>query len=91
MPIKASAQKELRKTVKRTARNRAYLKQVKDTVKKLNKALAAKKTDEAKDLAAKAIKLLDKAAQKHMIHKNNAARKKSRLLISISKYYQATP
>lgn len=85
MPIKASAQKERRKTIKRTAHNRSYLKQVKDTVKNLHKAVTAKKADEVKALTAKAIKLIDQAAQKNMIHKNNAARKKSRLLAAIKK------
>ena len=80
MPIKKSASKELRKAKKRMAANRAYLKRVKDAVKKLNQALKTNKLEEVNELAGKAIQLIDKAAQKNMIHKNKAARKKSRLL-----------
>ncbi len=85
MPIKKSAIKELRKTAKRTAHNRTYMKKVKEAVRDARKAVVSKKLDEAKKLAQAAVQLLDKAAQKNMIHKNKAARLKSSLFQAIKK------
>ena len=85
MPIKKSAIKELRKTVKRTAHNRTYMMKVKEAVRDTRKAVVAKKIDEAKKLAQAAVQLLDKAAQKNMIHRNKAARLKSGIFQTIKK------
>lgn len=85
MPITKSAAKELRKTKKRAAANRAYLKKIKEALKQAQKAAKAKNTEEALAATKQAIKLLDKAAGRHIIHKNKAARKKSRLLAAIKK------
>lgn len=83
MPITKSAAKELRKAKKRAAANRAYLKKIKEAVKGAQKAAKAKNAESAQAAAKIAIKLLDKAARRHIIHKNKAARKKSRLLKAI--------
>lgn len=85
MPITKSAVKELRKAKKRAAANRAYLKKIKEALKRAQKAAKAKNAEEAQTAAKQAIKLLDKAASRHVIHKNKAARKKSRLLAAIKK------
>lgn len=85
MPITKSAIKELRKTKKRAAANRAYLKKIKEAIKGAAKAAKDKNAEEALAAARLAIKLLDKAAQRHIIHKNKTARKKSRLLKAIKK------
>lgn len=72
MPITKSAKKKLRKDKKREAENlklkKAYKKTVKNTKKNPNK----------KNLSESS-KVLDKAAKKGIIHKNKAARLKSRL------------
>lgn len=78
MPNKKSAEKELRKTVKRQAQN----KKVSDTAKKLIKDTI--KQVEAKDAKVKtgvraAIQAIDKMAKKGIIKKNTASRKKSKL------------
>jgi small subunit ribosomal protein S20 len=78
MPNKKSAEKELRKNVKRQANN----KKVSDHAKKLIKTTL--KQVEAKDVKAKAevrltIKAIDKLAKKGVIKKNTASRKKSQL------------
>lgn len=85
MPITKSAAKELRKAKKRAAANRAYLKKIKEALKAAQKAAKAKNAEGTQVAAKLAIKLLDKAAQRHIIHKNKAARKKSRLLAVIKK------
>ncbi|OGY91424.1 MAG: 30S ribosomal protein S20 [Candidatus Komeilibacteria bacterium RIFCSPLOWO2_02_FULL_48_11] len=85
MPIKQSAVKELRKTKKRTARNRSAKSNIKDALKKVTKALQSKDIVAARAAAQEAVKILDKAAAKHIIHRNKAARKKSRVFAAIKK------
>jgi len=57
----------------------------KDAVKAVRKAVVGKKKDEAAKLLPLAFKQLDKAAKKHVIHKNKAARLKSRLAKAAAK------
>jgi small subunit ribosomal protein S20 len=78
MPNIESAKKELRKGAKRNARNSNIEKNLKDLVKKSRKAIETKDV-KAKDLVAKTMKALDKAAQKGIIKKNTRDRRKSRL------------
>lgn len=85
MPIKQSAVKELRKIKKRAAHNRSAKSSIKDALKKVTKALQSKNIEAARAAAIEAVKILDKAAQKNIIHKNKSARKKSRLFASIKK------
>lgn len=73
MPNIASAKKNMRKSRAATVRNRAQRSALRTALKK---AKAADATPEAK-LAA--TKLLDRAARKGLIHKNNAARHKSKM------------
>lgn len=79
MPHTASAAKRLRKAEKRKAQNRAVAKVIKKKRKDVAEAL--KGTDAAKTAeSAKAVQqTLDRAADKGYIHKNKAARLKSRL------------
>lgn len=79
MPHTTSAEKALRQTAKRNARNRATKKAVKGQIKKFL-AIADEGTPEQKLAEFKAaVKKLDKAASKKVIHRNAAARKKSQL------------
>jgi small subunit ribosomal protein S20 len=74
-----SAKKRIRQNLKRRARNRARKDQIKQQVKSFLAALAAHDVPRAeKELAATASRL-DKVAAKNTIHKNTAARKRSRL------------
>lgn len=79
MPIKKSAKKELRKTKKRTIYNKA----VKDNLiwleRQFLKAIGDKDQKKAKEFLLKLQKYFDKAAQRDIVKKNRAARKKSRL------------
>jgi len=76
--------KRNRQTEKRNARNKAVRSELKTRVKR---AIAAAEQGEenAADAAKVAIKRLDKAATKGIIHKNAAARRKSRLQKRINK------
>jgi small subunit ribosomal protein S20 len=79
MPHTDSAWKRLRKTETRRKRNRTVAKNLKADRKVLVEAL--KGTDAAKttEAAGKVVISLDRAAAKGYIHKNKAARLKSRL------------
>jgi small subunit ribosomal protein S20 len=79
MPHTRSAKKSLRKSEKRRLHNRAVKKAIKTEIKKF---LALAKSGSAEELGAElkiAAKKLDKAAARHIIHRNMAARKKSQL------------
>ncbi len=76
MPNIRSAKKDLRRSAKRRLRNQAAKSMLKTLVKK---ARAAAGTDDAQEALRVACKMLDKAAERGIIHKNQAARRKSRL------------
>lgn len=58
-------------------RNKSVRSALRTSVRRFNEALDSGKNDEAKLLAAEATKKLDKAASKNVIHKNQAANRKS--------------
>lgn len=74
-----SAKKRIRQNLRRKARNRARKKQVKTAVRNVLDAIAAKDAEKARAELRAAIKKIDQVAAKGTIHKNAAARKKSRL------------
>jgi small subunit ribosomal protein S20 len=76
--------KRNRQTEKRNARNKAVRSELKTRVKRAITA-AEQGEENAADAAKAAIKRLDKAATKGIIHKNAAARRKSRLQKRINK------
>lgn len=73
-----SAQKELRKTKKRTIQNKAVKANLNYLEKKFLK-LVGKDKNEAKKIMTKIQQVLDRATKKNIIKKNTASRKKSRL------------
>jgi len=79
-----SAKKRVLITEKKTARNRMVKSALKTAIKKFEAAVSANNVAEAKELFAKAAKALDMAAQKGVVHKNMAARKKSRLAAKLN-------
>jgi small subunit ribosomal protein S20 len=70
--------KRNRQTVKRTERNKAVRSELKTRTKNAT-AAAAEGAENAEELARIAQKRIDSAASKGVIHKNAAARRKSRL------------
>jgi len=79
MPITKSAQKQLRKSRDRRLRNRAAKSSLRTAIKKVRAGLERGDTETAAKALAEATPLIDKAAGKGFIHKNAAARYKSRL------------
>lgn len=75
-----SALKAARVSERRRARNKPIVSAVRTFVGKANKAVVAKDPSGAPDAVLQAIKTLDRAAGKGVIHPNNAARRKSRLM-----------
>jgi small subunit ribosomal protein S20 len=74
-----SALKEIRKNEKRRVRNRLVRGRARTYLKRAARAIDSR-ADDAGDEIRAAIRALDKAAAKGIIHKNNAARRKSRLM-----------
>jgi small subunit ribosomal protein S20 len=66
-------------------RNRSGRTFVKTSIAKAEQLIAAKDTEAAQDEVVKAASALDKAAQKGIIHPNQAARRKSRLMRRLNK------
>ncbi len=85
MPIIKSAKKALRQSHRKQSRNVVYKKQIHDVKKDLEKAIKEGNTDKINELIVKFYKVADKAAKKNVIHKNKAARLKSRLSKKTSK------
>ena len=79
MPITKSAKKAIRVTSRKKVVNDARKKSMKDAIKKIEKAIKVAKGAEVAKLLPVAYQAIDKAVKAHIINKNNAARKKSRL------------
>ena len=79
MPIKHAALKQIRKDRPRRQRNQAVRSELKTLTKRLIGLLQAKQLDDAKTLLQLVSKKYDRAASAHVIHRNTAARYKSRL------------
>jgi small subunit ribosomal protein S20 len=72
--------KRNRQNIKRRARNRVYRGSARTYVKKARLAIESGDVEAARAAAIQAASALDKAAQKGVLHKNNASRRKSRLM-----------
>ena len=85
MPAKAkpkrnlSALKKARQAEKRKLRNKGAKSDIKTVIKKVEEAIASGNKEEAGKALIEAIKTINSAASKGIIHKNHAARKISRL------------
>ena len=79
MPNHKSAEKRVRQTVKRNAINTSNKSRLRTQIKKLRAALAAGNKELSQDLLTPTISTIDKAVNKGILHRNTAARYKSRL------------
>ncbi len=91
MPVIRSAKKAMRQSAKRKNRNYETRSKVKTAIKNIFKILQTGKKDEAEKMLQKAYSQIDKALKKNIIHRNTAARKKSRLAKAISKFQAPSP
>ena len=98
MPAKAqpkknlSAEKRARQSVKRNLRNRSVESGVKTVLKKVETALNTGNREDAGKALLQAVKALNKAASKGVVHRNTASRNISRLTKKVNAVPpQATP
>jgi small subunit ribosomal protein S20 len=85
MPNIASAKKRLRQNIATRDRNRSSRSFIRNRCKNVIKSVQAGNVEDAEKLFREAVKSLDQAGAKRIIHKNAAARKKSRLSAMIRK------
>jgi small subunit ribosomal protein S20 len=74
-----SAQKRVRQNENRRALNRWRLKGMREAIKEFNEQMLHGDSKKVQEALAKASKVIDRTASKGTIHKNQAARRKSRL------------
>lgn len=80
-----SAQKRHRQSIKRNARNQSIRSRVRTLVRRLREAVEKGDVEEATAGLRSATRAIDKAATKGVLHRNTAARKISRLTLSVRK------
>lgn len=80
-----SAKKRVLITQRNTERNTAFKTSIKTAVKKALACAASEDKEQLNALVSKVYQLCDKAVSKGILHKNTAARKKSRLTKAVNK------
>lgn len=84
-----SAAKRALQNEKRRQRNRRYISGARTAIKRARTALTSNSHDEtAQDAISRACAMLDRAASKGVIHRKNAARRKSRLMMAFNRARQ---
>ena len=89
MPNTKAAQKQVRVTQKKSLRNKPIKSLVKTNIIKAEKLIFSGELKSAQEAVVAAVSSLDKAAEKGIIHPNNAARRKSRLLKKLNEAQKA--
>ena len=79
MPSSLSSAKRIRQTEKRNARNRWRLGTMRDAIKDFREQIVHGSLEQASESMRKTARIIDRTAQKGVIHKNQAARRKSRM------------
>jgi len=85
LPNIASQKRQIRTDARRTKRNKNLRSRVKTDISKAEGLIAAGKVEDAQKAVILAVSQLDKAAVKGVLHTNNAARRKSRLVAKLNK------
>ena len=80
-----SAIKRNRQSIDRRLRNRSQRSRMRTAIKSLRQAIDSGDSTTARELLPGALRLLDRTAQKGAIHRNAAARTKSRLVAAVGK------
>ena len=85
MPNHKSAEKRVRQNEKRRAVNRSNRSDLRTQIKKLRAALTASDKTQSQELLTPTVSAIDKAVNKGILHRNTAARYKSRLSTHVAK------
>ncbi len=80
-----SAEKQARVATRRQGRNKSVRSEVKTNIIKAEKLIFAGELKDAQAAVTEAVSSLDKAAEKQVLHANNTARRKARLLKKLNK------
>jgi len=80
LPVTKSAQKQVRVAERKQLRNKSIRSECKTNISKAEGLIFSGELEAAQEAVSAAIRSLDKAAEKGIIHPNNAARRKSRLM-----------
>ena len=85
MPQHKSAMRRVKRSEKEKLQNKIYRSKFKNLTKKINRALEEGNVESANEMLPKAFSAIDRAAKIGTIHKNQAARRKSRLVKRIDR------
>jgi len=85
MPNHKSSEKRVRQNEKRRAVNRSNRSNLRTQIKKLRSAVTASDKTQSQELLMPTVSAIDKAVNKGILHKNAAARYKSRLTMHVGK------
>jgi len=89
LPNTKAAQKQVRVTQKKSLRNKPIKSLAKTNIIKAEKLIFSGELKSAQEAVIAAVSSLDRAAEKGIIHPNNAARRKSRLLKKLNEAQKA--
>lgn len=81
-----SVLKRIRQNQKRRLRNQAWKTRIKTSVKKVEEAILKNDRAVLQSVLSEAVKIINKASAKGVIHKNTASRKISRLMKKVNKF-----
>ena len=84
-----SARKRIRTAERNRTQNRVYRSAARTLVKRAELAITGGDQDAATTAVGNAVKMLDRAYSKNVIHRNNAARRKSRLVAKFNGAFSA--
>ena len=84
MPNHKSAEKRVRQSARRRDINQGHRTRLRGSIKKLRSALAGANAKESGALLPTTVSEIDKAVQKGVLHRNTAARHKSRLTVRVN-------
>jgi small subunit ribosomal protein S20 len=90
LPNTRSARKQVRVSERRRLRNKSIQSLCKTNITRAEKLIFSGELESAQEAAVAAISSLDKAAEKGVIHPNNAARRKSRLMKKLNEARTST-
>ena len=85
----ASAKKRIRQNAKRRTRNQVWRTRARTHIKRARVALEQDPAEAAQAAVQLAVRELDRAASKGVIHKRNASRRKSRLMKQLQQMQKA--
>jgi small subunit ribosomal protein S20 len=90
LPTTKTAEKEMRVADRRKARNKSIRSQTKTDVSKAESVISSGNLDAARAQVKAAVSSLDKETEKGKVHRNNAARRKARLMKKLNQAVAAS-